>query len=393
MRPLLDRLTRHARGRSEVPPAALAAVASSAVTLTGLVLLTLALVVVAALDPTGGLSLGGNTRLAARMWLLAHGAGLRWEAGTLALAPLLLTALAAWGTSSAARWVVAARDLAAPRDVALAGGTVAGVHAVLTLGVAVLADAPDAAVLWPRTVAGALLLPALAAGWGAARESGLAGELLDRVPGPGRALARGVLAGAAALLALALLVVAVALASDVSGVAALATSLGGAGAGAVGLVGLSALLLPNAAAAVLGLASGPGFAVGAGTLVSTSGVTLGAVPALPLLAALPDTQAVPLLAFVSQVLPALAGLVAGTALARRLTDVDGGAVTAALWGVVAGVGVGVLAGALALVGGGPLGDGALADVGAPALSTGLSTAAQAGLAAAVAAAVSRWRRR
>ena len=71
------------------------------------------------------------------------------------------------------------------------------------------------------------------------------------------------------------------------------------------------LLLPNAAAAVLGLAAGPGFFVGSGTLVSVHGVTLGAVPALPLLAALPDTQAVPLIAFVSQAIPALAGLVAG----------------------------------------------------------------------------------
>ena len=64
------------------------------------------------------------------------------------------------------------------------------------------------------------------------------------------------------------------------------------------------LLLPNAALAVLGLAAGPGFLVGAGTLVSVHGVTLGAVPALPLLAALPDTQAVPLIAFVSQAVPA-----------------------------------------------------------------------------------------
>ena len=48
---------------------------------------------------------------------------------------------------------------------------------------------------------------------------------------------------------------------------------------------------------------GPGFFVGSGTLVSVHGVTLGPVPALPLLAALPDTQAVPLLAFVSQVVP------------------------------------------------------------------------------------------
>lgn len=392
MRQLLARTTTRLGGVAGLPVTALAAAAAVAVTVVGLLVLTLALVVVSALDPAGGLSTGADTTLAARLWLLAQGAGLRWEAGTLALAPLLLTALVAWGLSSAARWVVAARDLTSARDVGAAAGTVIGVHVVLTAVVALVVDAPDAAVLWPRTLAGAVLLPVAAVAWGAGRESGWAGELLGRVRGPGAAVARGVLAGTLALLALALLVVAVALGSDVGGAAALAESLGGAGAGAAGLVGLSALLLPNAAAAVLGLAAGPGFAVGAGTLVSTSGVTLGAVPALPLLAALPDTQAVPLLAFVSQVLPVLGGLVAGTATARRLTDLDGGAVTAALWGVVTGVGVGVLAGLLCLVGGGSLGDGALADVGAPVLATGLSTAAQAGLAAAVAAAVVRWRR-
>jgi hypothetical protein len=171
------------------------------------------------------------------------------------------------------------------------------------------------------------------------------------------------------------------------------TGLGGASAGAAGLVGLSLLLLPNAAAAVMGLAAGPGFLVGGGTLVSVGGVTLGSVPALPLMAALPDTQAVPLLAFLSQALPALAGLVAGLAVGRRLGDDDGGALTAALWGLLAGVGVGVLSGLWVWVAGGRLGDAGLAEIGAPALATGLAIAAQAGIAAAPVAAVSRWRNR
>jgi len=120
-------------------------------------------------------------------------------------------------------------------------------------------------------------------------------------------------------------------------------------------------------------------------------VTLGSVPALPLLAALPDTQAVPLLAFVSQAVPALAGLVAGTALGRWLSDDDGGSVVAGLCGLLAGVGLGLAGGAAVAVAGGSLGDGALAHVGAPVLETALAFAAQSGIAAALAAAVSRWR--
>ena len=172
-----------------------------------------------------------------------------------------------------------------------------------------------------------------------------------------------------------------AVASDAAGYAALSSSLGGAGAGAVGLLALGLLLLPNAAAAVLGLAAGPGFVVGSGTSISVHGVTLGSVPALPMLAALPDTQAVPLLAFASQVVPALAGLVAGVVLGRRMPDAAGGSLTAALWGLLAGGLLGVLAAAAVWVGGGSLGDGGLAVVGAPPLATGLAVAAQAGIAA------------
>ncbi|PWW22852.1 hypothetical protein JD79_02015 [Geodermatophilus normandii] len=113
------------------------------------------------------------------------------------------------------------------------------------------------------------------------------------------------------------------------------------------------MLLPNAAAAALGVAAGPGFAIGAGTVVSVHGISLGPVPALPLLAALPDTQAVPLLAFVSQAVPVLAGLVAGAVLGRHLGDDDGGSVVAGLWGVLGGLLLGVAAGAVAAMAGGP----------------------------------------
>jgi hypothetical protein len=194
-----------------------------------------------------------------------------------------------------------------------------------------------------------------------------------------------------AALALCGMVVAIAVAADAHGYAAVSGSLGGAGAGAVGLLALGVILLPNAAAAVLGLAAGPGFFVGSGTLISVHGISLSPIPALPLLAALPDTQAVPLLAFVSQVVPVVAGLVAGTTLGRWFTDLDGGAVVAGLTGITAGVLMGVLSGVLAWMGGGSLGNGALVQIGAPPLTTGLAVAAQCGIAAALAGAATRWR--
>jgi uncharacterized protein DUF6350 len=289
--------------------------------------------------------------------------------------------------------VVALRNLTRPRQVGGVLALMVAVHTVLTTALAAVVSSSEVPIGPWRPAVGALVLASVAAGLGVLRESDLRSSLLDRFPGPGHALARAVLAGVLWLAASCTAVVAIALIDDVHAVAALSTGLGGASAGAAGQVGLSLLLLPNATAAVVGLAAGPGFLVGTGTLVSVDGVTLGQVPALPLIAALPDTQAVPLLAFLSQALPVLAGLAAGTVLGRRLGDDGGGVVTAALWGVVAGIGVGIVSGLGVLVAGGRLGDAALSEVGAPAVATGLAVAAQAGIAAALAGAVSRWRAR
>jgi hypothetical protein len=379
-------LTAHGPGDGRAG-AVWAAAAVLAVTLVGLVGLSIAVVVVSTLDPTGGLSVGGSIALAGRLWLLANGAELQLPSGPLLIAPLLLTAGIAWGLSRAGRFAVHAGDATAPRS---AGGAVAvlvGGHVLLTAVLALVLDDDAAGVGFGRTLAGAAVLALVAGGWGVLAEAGV----LDRLPGALRPVLRAVSAGLLALLALCTAVVAIAVADDASGYAAVSGSLGGAGAGAIGLLGLGLLLLPNAAAAVLGLAAGPGFVVGAGTAVSVHGVTLGAVPALPLLAALPDTQAVPLLAFASQVIPVLGGLVTGVVLGRRMGGDDGGSIVAGLWGVLAGVLLGAASAVLVWLAGGALGDGALAEVGAPALATGLAVGVQAGIAAALAATVSRWR--
>lgn len=395
MASLLARLSRPGRSgaaaRRAVPTTWLAALASAAVLVTALAGLSAAVLVVQTLDPGGGLSAGASVRLAARLLVLAQGGRLDVGNGPIVLAPLLLTGGLAWGLSRAARSVVRARPMDDARDTGRLAALIAAVHLALSVLLAVLANGADAHVGWVRTVAGAAVLAVVAAGWGTLRESGGWDALLDRVPGPARPLLRGVLAGLLTALALCTLVVAVALVSDARGYAALTSSLGGAGAGAVGLLGLSAFLLPNAAAAALGLAAGPGFTVGSATFVSVHGVTLGAVPALPLLAALPDTQAVPLLAFVSQVVPALAGLVAGVTVGRWFTDEDGGSMVAGLAGILAGVGLGLASAALVWIAGGSLGSGGLADIGAPALATGLAVGAQSGIAAALAAVLARWR--
>jgi hypothetical protein len=370
-----------------VQSAWLAPAAAAAVTVAGVAVLALAVVVVQTLDPTGGLPFSGSLALAARLWLLAQGGKLQLSSGPIVLAPLLLTAGIAWGLSRVGRLLGRADELRAGR----AFSSAVAAHVALTLGVALAVSAPGARTGLPRTLIGAVVLAGVAVGWGLGRDSGLLDAALDRLPTATRPMLRGVLAGMLAAVALCGIVVAVAVGADTHGYAVVSGSLGGAGAGAVGLLGLGAILLPNAVAAVLGLAAGPGFSVGTGTLISVHGISLSPVPALPLLAALPDTQAVPLLAFVSQVVPVVAGLVAGTTVGRWFTDPDGGAIVAGLTGIGAGVLMGVLSGLLAWAGGGSLGNGALVQVGAPPLATGLAVAAQCGIAAALAGATTRWR--
>jgi hypothetical protein len=391
---LLARTSRRGRDAARhpaVPLSLLAGAASLAVSLVGLLGLGLALVVVQTLDPDGGLGVGDSIALAGRLWLLAQGGELSLGSGPLVLAPLLLTLAIAWGLSQAGRGIVRLAQVSGPRASVYATGVVVLVHVLIVVLLAVTLDTADVGVVLLRTTAGAVVVAAVAAGWGIGRESGLVDAALGRLPSQVRPMLRGVLAGLLTAMALCTVVVVVALVSDAGGYASLSRSLGGAGAGALGLLGIALLLLPNAAAAVLGLAAGPGFFVGSGTLVSVHGVTLGAVPALPLLAALPDTQAVPLIAFVSQAIPALAGLVAGSTVGRGSTARDGGSVVAGLTGLLSGALLGAVSGVVVWTAGGSLGDGGLAQVGAPAFATAVAVAAQSGIAAALAAAVARWR--
>src|SRR4051812_49857415 len=77
--------------------------------------------------------------------------------------------------------------------------------------------------------------------------------------------------------------------------------------------------------------------------------------------------------------------------ARPPVLLRGEAIAASLWGIAAGVLLGIATAGVVWIAGGSLGDGALAEVGAPPLATGLAVGAQAAIAAAIAAAVSRWR--
>lgn len=151
--------------------------------------------------------------------------------------------------------------------------------------------------------------------------------------------------------------------------------------------------MPNLVVWVASWLAGPGFAIGAGSAVSPLGTTLGPVPAIPVLGAVP-TADLPF-GFVGLLVPLVAAFLIAAALrprlAREVGDTDypfawlGGASLA--MGVVAGV----VLGFLAFASGGAAGPGRLAEVGPDPMAVGLWTVLEVTVASAVAMLVSRQR--
>src|SRR4249919_3963128 len=127
------------------------------------------------------------------------------------------------------------------------------------------------------------------------------------------------------------------------------------------LVDLSALLLPNASFFTGSYLLGPGFAIGAHTLVSPTAVVLGPIPLFPLLAALPGTGPTPGWTVALLALPPLLAAVAvhRTLMRYPTTRWD----DAALRGVGAGFLCAVAFAVLALLSRGAVGPGRMAVVG------------------------------
>ena len=337
--------------------------AAAAVNLAGLVGLGLALVVVQTLDPAGGLGTGASLALSGRLWLLAQGGELDVGAGPLVLAPLLLTLGIAWGLSRAGRVLASLHDLPG-RDAARATALVVGVHLLLTLVLALALDDPAAEVGLLRTIAGAAVLSSPPSGGGSAASRGCwtcprpdAGRSPPAPPRRARRPAhragpvhrcrrrRGGVGR--------------------QGYATLSGSLGGAAAGRSACSAWAAAP-PERRRGRARPRRGPRL------LRRRRDARLGARRDAGLRARVPDARRAPrhpgrpLIAFVSQVMPVIAGLVAGRTVGRWFGDEDGGSVVAGLTGLLAGVLLGVVSGVLVWVAGGSLGDGALAQVGAPA---------------------------
>ncbi len=306
-------------------------------------------------------------RVAADAWLLAHGSGLDLGTNTVTAVPLGLTALCAWLAWWFARRAAGACVVPDARTLGLGVVVVGGGYAVVAVAIAVLASAPGAAASPGLAFLGGGLVGCLGGGAGLVTGSGLLPAWRHRVPD--WAWSAGLAAVATVLLMVAAgsLLVAGSLVAHFGEAATVFTSLDpGLLGGLVWLV-VMALVAPNAILLGCAYLLGPGFAVGAGTLVAPGDVTLGPVPAVPLLAALPDPGPTPSWTLGLVAVPVLAGVAAGAVAARGFPAP--GYAAAAARGVAGGALGAVLLTVLVAAAGGAVGPGRMADVGADLLVT------------------------
>jgi hypothetical protein len=368
---MTDLISRPSRPAAEAPEP-VGRPLSAAGALGGVVAASVTLVLCMALALTGWFLADGGAhgdttdalRVGADGWLMGHGSRLTLAGSPLGMVPLAVTMMLVLGAFRAGRWAARAAQPVTD-DRTLAGGVATFAGAYVSLGVltAVISSQSGATTSLPRAVLGTLLISSVAGGLGLAVGTGRFDAWLDRAPGWVREVGAGALAGALGLFAASAVLVAVSLLFSFNEAATVLSSLGLSTGDAITYTFVMGLLAPNAVLFGSSYLLGPGFAVGTGTTVSPTAVSLGVVPAYPVLAALPGDGPTPGWLVVFFAVPALVAAI-GVALSRRRTEPAPYDI-AALRGAAAGFGAGLLITLAIGLAGGPMGTGRMADIGAP----------------------------
>jgi hypothetical protein len=310
----------------------------------------------------------GAVRAGATVWLVAHKAGATLGDARLSVAPLGLTLFLAWCLYRGGRFTARVSGADQTKDLALASGVLAVTYGLGALIIALLTS--DGAVkISPATAfLGAATLAIIAGTAGILVESGAARDIADATPQGLRDVIPAAMAAVLTIVAVASLLYAVLLAVHFSRVTSMLELLDAGVVGSVVLFAICLMLLPNVILYVVAFLAGPGFQLGVGTTIAPTGVDVGNLPALPLLAAVPADGATPTyLLVLTALVPLLAGAMAGLVVARRgLAAEDSYALgwdAFALRGAIAALLAGIVLLVLMTLSGGAAGPGRMAQVG------------------------------
>lgn len=379
------------------PLAVTGTIAACAAAAAGLAVLTLLAAIgwIAAPHASVGGGIPGVLRTATQLWLVGHHVGFdlrgTGHVGLLPLGLLLLPGAALWRSG---RWVVRTGRVARLRHVGYAALALALPYGLLT-GALAVASRTSLSAPSPVQAAGAgFVLAFLVGGLGGARALAPWGRLIALLPDRPRCLIVGVVGTLGVLTVAGALLTGVSLLLHAGEYRLASDELAPGPVGAVLLLLAALAYLPNAVAWAMAYMIGPGFAIGAATVVSPTTFALGPVPLFPMLAALPGAPqgahpagpgagSLALLA-----VPYLAAAFGGLLTVRTMPSPTIEA--APLWGLASGVLTGCVTGVLAVLSGGPLGGGRLATVGPSGWQIAVVGALQMGVAAAIAAGLANW---
>jgi hypothetical protein len=301
-------------------------------------------------------------RVGADAWLLAHGSHLQLAGATIGAVPLGLTLLCAYVSYRMGRWAGATCSVEDGRAVLAATAVFAVGYGVVAVVTAVLASTASAHPDLARAFLGGVALAAASGGPGLLLGSGRWPAARAAIPVAVRSVLTGAAFGALLMVSASALLVVVALVLDLGAAANVLARLHTDVPGGLLYTVVVAAVAPNAVLLGGSYLLGPGFTVGAGTLVSPTAVALGPVPAFPLLAALPDEGATPSWTIGLVAVPVLLGAAAAALMLRRHPVLE--YAQAALRGFGAGALGGVVFAVSTGLAGGSVGPGRMADVGA-----------------------------
>ena len=358
-----DSSTRDAKGsvRPLTISAAVAALLSAAVPLV--LLMAIAVIGWFLADAGGHGDTPDALRAAVDVWLAAHGSTITVSGAPLSIMPLTLTVVVAVSCFRAGRW--AGRSSAPIYDdssLAISMVVCTGIYVMTAVVLGVLAGQSGATPGLGGAIAGALILSVVCHGTGMAIGTRRAEPWLRRVPPYAFTVIQGAVATVLVMFAASAVLMAVALAMGMNRASDMMSGLDLSAGDALAYTFLAVLFAPNAVLFAGSYLAGPGFAVGTGTVVSPGVVTLGPVPAFPLLAALPAEGPTPWYLMLMLAVPVLAAGY-GAALAQRHYQVLAWD-SAALRGFGVGLGAGVLFTVVTAFAGGAMGTGRMADIGA-----------------------------
>lgn len=341
-----------------VRPAVVTAFASA---LFGLLIATFAAVVPWTIGRSG--SLWAPVRDGAHGWLISHGSGLHLGTFDIFLvplgAPLVLIMLIAW---------VTIKTVVDPVAGIVSFVAVTSLIYALIVGVVSAATQTDSVTTsMLRAAAGGLFVAASGSAIGLGCTHGRFRKMWGRQGNWVRAIGVGAMVGVSALLIFAFTLFAAMFAVNVDRAGNLWSALNPGFFGGLALAIVCLATLPNLVLWTASALIGPGFSLGTDTSVDLTGSHLGAVPGLPLLAALPEPGQFPGWVFALTLTPLLAGGLAGWYFRRTYAGQSGLfalVVGGAASGATAGIGIGVLI----AISGGAIGPGRMADAGPPRLT-------------------------